>query len=118
MTARTYALDADTCDRWAEWMGQAFGFAEMGGTPHRPMLDAIRAQQPKPRIEWMHGRVIRAVGPRPASWMMAFSLHTSERMVVCVAPNGGADAGDAHLADALTGFDGDTFDPELWEVVE
>ncbi len=110
MTARTYTLDADMCDEWVStWV------APPVAPLNRSMIDAIRAQQPKSRIPWAAGRIIRAIGPGPASWLMANRV--CFRWVVCVAPGGGVAAGAVHVPEDLFGYDGESFDPEMWEVV-
>ena len=109
MSGRTYVLDADMCDR-AESI--------LSGYPHPTMVemvDAIRAQQPKLRIRPKTGMKIRPIGPRPATW-----IATAGTFLVCIDDGDGATRGTAVVPTDLIGYDieSDTFDPELWEVVE
>lgn len=117
MTARTYTFDADMCDRWLTESVRRDGSARVA--PDRPMVDAIRAQQPKPpRIPWEMGRSIRAIGPNPATWLMASHLGTDSRHLICTHEGGGIPMGAIVGPHVAVGYDGESFDPAAWEVVE
>lgn len=112
---RTYTLDADMCDLWVRVSCELDGTCRIPGD--RELVDAIRAQQPKPWIGWDMGRTIRAIGPGPATWMMADQY--GERLVVCVDHGGGGvPVGFVARPIDLAGYDPTKgFDPDLWELV-
>ena len=101
---RTYTLDADMCDEWVRQSIPALA-------ADRPLVDAIRAQQPKPRIPWQRGLLVR-----PAYGSVVY------RCCEFFASDGGGRAmvdeeGNIHPIAGMIGFGHNSFDPGGWVVV-
>lgn len=110
MSGRTYTLDAALCD---EWVRQS-----MLGTSSipidTPMIDAIRAQQPKPRIPWRPGLRVR---DRQCGDVYLLTDERRERRAVIIETPHDRAAG--LLVHNLQGVGSDdTLDPAMWTVVE
>lgn len=108
MSGRTYVLDADMCDAWVTSLGAAHA------TVHDRLLDAIRAQQPKPRIPWRPGLRVR---DRQCGDVYLLTDERRERRAVIIETPHDRAAG--LLVHNLQGVGSDdTLDPAMWTVVE
>lgn len=110
MIERTYTLNADVCDEWvrrAKTSAYSYNW---------PMLEAIKAQQPKPRIKWEQGLKVR-----DNSWLggdFTCVRPTTLDGVLSGAPERLLLAWDNVVHATWPGFDGESFDPEVWEVIK